>query len=74
MHIQHEVPKGDKRTIKGWVLYDWANSSYQLTITSTIFPIYYNLVTKFNPVNMDEKPRMKAAKSAIITFVFVLIE
>ena len=49
MKIQHEVPKGDKRTIRGWVLYDWANSSYQLTITSTIFPIYYNQVTKFNP-------------------------
>ena len=48
MKIQHEVPKGDKRTIRGWVFYDWANSAYQLTITSTIFPIYYNSVTKYN--------------------------
>lgn len=27
-------------------MYDWANSVYQLTISSTIFPIYYNTVTR----------------------------
>lgn len=27
-------------------MYDWANSVYQLTIGSTIFPIYYNAITK----------------------------
>jgi len=27
-------------------MYDWANSVYQLTISSTIFPIYYNQVTR----------------------------
>lgn len=27
-------------------MYDWANSVYQLTIASTIFPIYYNSITK----------------------------
>ena len=36
----------DKRTIFGWVMYDWANSVYQLTIASAIFPVYYNQVTK----------------------------
>jgi UMF1 family MFS transporter len=40
------IPKGDKRIIRGWVMYDWANSVYQLTISSTVFPIYYNLVTR----------------------------
>jgi UMF1 family MFS transporter len=40
------IAKGDKKTIRGWVMYDWANSVYQLTIGSTIFPIYYNAVTK----------------------------
>ncbi len=29
-------------------MYDWANSVYQLTIASAIFPIYYNQVTKHN--------------------------
>ena len=39
------IKKGDKKIIKSWVMYDWANSVYQLTIGSTIFPIYYNAVT-----------------------------
>lgn len=35
-----------KRIIRGWVLYDWANSVYQLTIASAIFPVYYNQLTR----------------------------
>lgn len=27
-------------------MYDWANSVYQLTISSAVFPIYYNAVTR----------------------------
>lgn len=34
----------DKKTIHAWCLYDWANSVYSLTITSAIFPIYYQKV------------------------------
>jgi MFS transporter, UMF1 family len=41
-----EIRKGDKKAVRGWVMYDWANSVYQLTIASTIFPIYYNSVTR----------------------------
>lgn len=37
--------KGDKRTIRAWTMYDWANSAYSLTITSAIFPIYFAAIT-----------------------------
>ncbi len=37
--------KGDKRVIRAWTMYDWANSSYSLTITSAVFPIYYAGIT-----------------------------
>ncbi|MFZ4546492.1 MAG: MFS transporter [Bacteroidales bacterium] len=40
------IVKGDKRMVMGWVMYDWANSVYQLTISSAIFPIYYNTITR----------------------------
>lgn len=40
------IVKGDKRMVRGWVMYDWANSVYQLTIASAIFPIYYNTITR----------------------------
>ncbi len=39
------IKKSDRRVIRGWVMYDWANSVYQLTIASAIFPTYYNTVT-----------------------------
>lgn len=35
----------DPRVIRGWCMYDWANSVYSLVITSAIFPIYYQAVT-----------------------------
>ena len=39
------VRKGDRRTIRGWVMYDWANRSILLTITTAIFPVFYLAVT-----------------------------
>jgi UMF1 family MFS transporter len=39
------VIKGDKKIIRAWTMYDWANSSYSLTITSAIFPAFYVGVT-----------------------------
>jgi len=42
------IEKGDKKTIRGWIMYDWANSVYQLTIASAIFPTYYNAMTSKN--------------------------
>ena len=43
-----DIRKGDPKVIRGWIMYDWANSVYQLTITSTIFQIYYGNVTRTN--------------------------
>ena len=35
-----------KKVIRGWAMYDWANSVYNLVITTTFFPIYFLAVTK----------------------------
>lgn len=32
------------RVEKSWALYDWANSAYSMTITSTIMPLYFKMV------------------------------
>lgn len=37
--------KNDKSTIRAWAMFDWANSAYNLVITSTIFPVYYTAIT-----------------------------
>ncbi len=34
-----------KKVINGWAMYDWANSAYNLVITTTIFPAYYDAIT-----------------------------
>lgn len=40
-----EYIKNDKKLIRSWAMFDWANSAYNLVITSTIFPIYYIAIT-----------------------------
>lgn len=34
-----------KKVINGWAMYDWANSVYNLVITTTFFPAYYAAMT-----------------------------
>ena len=34
-----------KKAVNGWAMYDWANSVYNLVITTTFFPAYYAVVT-----------------------------
>ena len=43
-----------KKVINGWAMYDWANSVYNLFITSTIFPAYYVAVTSDNNENTTD--------------------
>jgi UMF1 family MFS transporter len=40
------MEKGNKKIIRGWIAYDWANSVYNLVISSAIFPIFFDNVTK----------------------------
>jgi len=41
-----KIKINDKKTINAWTMYDWANSVFPLVITSAIFPIFYENVTK----------------------------
>ncbi|RKT02091.1 LOW QUALITY PROTEIN: UMF1 family MFS transporter [Chryseobacterium defluvii] len=46
--IENQQPqniKNNPKIMKAWAVYDWANSVYSLVITSTIFPIYYSILT-----------------------------
>jgi MFS transporter, UMF1 family len=37
-----------KKVINAWAMYDWASSSYNLVITSTIFPTYFESIAVDN--------------------------
>ena len=39
-----------KKVINAWAMYDWGNSAYNLVITSTIFPAYFEAVAVDNKV------------------------
>jgi len=39
------IVKNDPKVMHGWAMYDWANSVYNLVITTAIFPIFYQAKT-----------------------------
>jgi UMF1 family MFS transporter len=40
-----------KKLHRAWSMYDWANSAYNLVITSTIFPAYYDAISATKDVS-----------------------
>lgn len=50
------ILKGDKKIIRAWTFYDWANSVYPLVITTAIFPIFYETVTGAGPLGIGTGP------------------
>jgi UMF1 family MFS transporter len=42
-----------KKIINSWAMYDWANSVYNLVITSTMFPAYFEAVTENAATNNE---------------------
>ncbi len=52
-----EIKKDDKKIIKAWTFYDWANSVFPLVINSAIFPTFFEYQTTHdvagNIVNSD---------------------
>ena len=45
--------KNNKKTIWAWCMFDWANQSYNMVITSTIFPAYYVYYTTNQKTHYD---------------------
>tara|TARA_B100001057_G_scaffold495377_1_gene594273 strand:- start:12427 stop:13749 length:1323 start_codon:yes stop_codon:yes gene_type:complete len=69
-------PKGSKKLIGAWALYDWANSVYSLVISSAVFPIYYSQYV-FSQTNSVEIFNLDINKDTLISsvsaFSFLLI-
>ncbi|WP_452599790.1 MFS transporter [Pontimicrobium sp. MEBiC01747] len=68
-----KLEKGSKKLLNAWAFYDWANSVYTLTITSSIFPIFYSALFLTRAHASDEKIvnafGMEFKSTALITFV-----
>ena len=77
----------NKKVVNGWAMYDWANSVYNLVITTTFFPAYYAAVTGTqnaaykdgvpflgrNFINTELKDYFLAAGFLIIAFLSPLL-
>ncbi len=57
------ISVSNKKVHRAWAMYDWANSAYNLVITSTIFPAYYDAITsvKENGQIVNDKVRFFGA-------------
>jgi MFS transporter, UMF1 family len=60
-----------RKVINGWCMYDWANSAYNLVITSTIFPAYFEAITRNRlPDNEVEFLGRKFVNTALYNYAF----
>lgn len=62
------MEKGNKKVIRGWVFYDWANSVYNLVIASAIFPIFYANVTEAHFLKVNNLESLPAGVEATVDF------
>ncbi|MDD7886982.1 MFS transporter [Flavivirga sp. 57AJ16] len=63
-----QLKKGSKKLLNAWAFYDWANSVYALTITSSIFPIFYSALFLSEIKNVSAFG-FEFKSTALITFV-----
>ena len=51
-HTPQNPLLNNRRTVRAWYMYDWANSVYALVIVSAIFPVYYKNVARTGESDM----------------------
>ncbi|WP_338378628.1 MFS transporter [uncultured Flavobacterium sp.] len=63
------LEKGSKKLGTAWAFYDWANSVYNLVISSAIFPIYYGALFKIKGITTVNFLGFEVKNTALISFV-----
>lgn len=63
----------NKKTIRAWAFFDWANSAYSLIITVAIFPLYFNAVVEDEFVLWGMHLTDTNAFSYSISFAYIII-
>ena len=76
------IKKNDRQTIRAWAFYDWANSAYNLVISTAIFPIFYQKMTSSTDVEgvLNEKVQFFGYEfinteiySYVVSFSFLIV-
>lgn len=79
------ILKNDKKITTAWAFYDWANSVYNLVITTVIFPMFYLAVTAgqmpqdrvsffgFKPINSELYSYVLSASFLIVVLLVPIL-
>jgi MFS transporter, UMF1 family len=68
-----EFQKNQPKVIRAWALYDWANSAYNLVITSAVFPAYFLAVTDPNLEFLGLNMTNSGLYAFSVSFAFLVI-
>lgn len=65
------MEQNNSKVLNAWAFYDWANSVYNLLITTAIFPMFYTAVTSANnPSQMVTFWGREVINTALYSYVF----
>lgn len=63
------LEKGNPKLLNAWAFYDWANSVYNLVISSAVFPIFYEMIFSDAKKEAVEFLGMDIKSTAMISYV-----
>ena len=61
------------KTEKSWILYDWANSAYTLTITTTILPLYFKSISNQAGISAGDSTAYWGYANSIYTLILAIL-
>ena len=67
-----DQPLNDKRIIRGWAFFDWANSAYALVISTAVFPPFFTSVAPKTMSFFGVEILSSALYSFSVSFAFLL--
>ncbi len=67
------ITKNDKKVVRSWALFDWANSAYSLVISTAIFPSYFSNYTPEKINILGTEYSNGAVYSYAVSFSYIII-
>jgi len=71
--MSKQVIKDDPKTIKGWAFFDWANSSYNLVISTAVFPPFFTAVAPKDMELFGNSISSSSLYSYAVSFSFLIV-
>lgn len=67
------IELNNKKTIRSWAFFDWANSAYALVVSTAVFPPYFTSVTPDNINILGKLIPNTAVMSYAVSLAFLLV-